>query len=203
MGKLADLLLFEEEHDVEKLRLYCDMDGVLCDFDKRFDQLFGKSPKEVEDTKGTGYFWAMIHRVGKKFWSRMDWTPNGQRLWNVISQHNPTLLTAPPRKQGDFNQLDPVTMEGKQEWADLNLNPSPAGIIFKSSKEKQQIAAEDVAAGLTPILIDDRQDIIERWQAAGGIGLHVEKAGDPSKAIERIKKLYQLEDERESSEERI
>jgi len=133
----------------------------------------------------------------------MDWTPNGQELWNVISQHNPTLLTAPPRKQGDFSQLDPVTMEGKQEWADLNLNPSPAGIIFKSSKEKQQIAAEDVAAGLTPILIDDRDDIIKRWQAAGGIGLHVEKAGDPSKAIERIKKLYQIEDEGESSEERI
>lgn len=203
MGKLADLLLFEEEHDVEKLRLYCDMDGVLCDFDQRFDDLFGKSPKEVEDTKGTGYFWAMIHRVGKKFWSRMEWTPHGLELWDAISQHNPTLLTAPPRKQGDFDQLDPVTMEGKQEWADLNLNPSPAGIIFKSSKQKQEIAAEDVAAGLTPILIDDRKDIIERWNAAGGIGLHVEKAGDPSKAIQRIKKLYQVEDEGESSEERI
>ena len=75
--------------------------------------------------------------------------------------------------------------------------------IFKSSKQKQEIAAQDVAAGLTPILIDDRKDIIERWNGAGGIGLHVEKAGDPSKAIQRIKKLYQVEDEGESSKERI
>jgi hypothetical protein len=203
MGKLADLLLFEEEHDVSKLRLYCDMDGVLFYFVKRFDDLFAKQPSEIEQEKGTPYFWAMIRRVGKKFWSRMDWTPNGQRLWNEISAHKPTLLTAPPKKQGDFSQLDPVTMEGKQEWADSNLSPAPAGIIFKASKDKQQVAQEDVANGLTPILIDDRRDIIERWQNAGGIGLHVEKNGDPSEAIQRIKKLYQVKDEGESSEERI
>ena len=202
MGKLADLL-FEEEHDVSKLRLYCDMDGVLCNFDQRFDDLFGKQPSEVESEKGTPYFWGMIHRVGKKFWSRMDWTPHGQELWTAISEHKPTLLTAPPKKQGDFSQLDPVTMEGKQEWADMNLSPAPAGITFKASKDKQQVAEQDVANGLTPILIDDRKDIIDRWKAAGGIGLNVPKNGNPSEAIERIKKLYKVEDEGESSEERI
>ena len=203
MGKLADLLLFEEEHDVSKLRLYCDMDGVLCNFDQRFDDLFGKQPSEVESEKGTPYFWGMIHRVGKKFWARMDWTPGGQELWNTISEHKPTLLTAPPKKQGDFSQLDPVTMEGKQEWADAHLSPAPAGIIFKASKDKQQVAQQDVANGLTPILIDDRRDIIERWQATGGIGLHIEKNGNPDRVIERIKKLYEVKDEGESSEERI
>lgn len=200
MGKLADLLLFEEEHDVQKLRLYCDMDGVLCNFDQRFEDLFGKTPQEIEAEKGTGYFWGMIHRVGKKYWSRMDWTPNGQKLWNAISGYKPTLLTAPPRKQGDFNQLDPVTMEGKQEWADTHLSPSPAGIIFKSTKSKHEIAREDVAAGLTPIIIDDRQDVIDWWKEAGGIGLKVPKNGDPSDAIERLKKLYQVEDEGESAQ---
>ena len=202
MGKLADLL-FEEEHDVSKLRLYCDMDGVLCNFDQRFEDLFGKEPSEVESERGTPYFWGMIHRVGKKFWSRMDWTPHGQELWDAISEHKPTLLTAPPKKQGDFSQLDPVTMEGKQEWADVHLIPGPAGIIFKASKDKQQVAEQDVADGLTPILIDDRKDITDRWTAAGGIGLNVPKNGNPSKAIERIKKLYKVEDEGESSEERI
>ena len=202
MGKLADLL-FEEEHDVSKLRLYCDMDGVLCNFDQRFEDLFGKEPSQIESERGTPYFWGMIHRVGKKFWSRMDWTPGGQELWNTISEHKPTLLTAPPKKQGDFSQLDPITMEGKQEWADVHLTPGPAGIIFKASKDKQQVAEQDVADGLTPILIDDRKDIIDRWTAAGGIGLNVPKNGNPSKAIERIKKLYKVEDEGESSEERI
>ena len=201
MGKLADLL-FEEEHDVSKLRLYCDMDGVLCNFDQRFDDLFGKQPSEVESEKGTPYFWGMIHRVGKKFWSRMDWTPGGKQLWDAISEHKPTLLTAPPKKQGDFSQLDPVTMEGKKEWADMNLVPPPAGIIFKASKDKQQVAQQDVANGFVPILIDDRKEIISRWKDAGGIGLHIEKNGNSSEVIQRIKKLYQ-EDEGESAEERI
>lgn len=189
MGKLADLLL-TEEHDTKKLRLYCDMDGVLCNFDQRFEDLFGKTPNEVETQKGTPYFWAMIRRVGAKYWARMDWTPGGKALWAEVGKHNATLLTAPPKKQGDFSQLDPVTMEGKTEWANTHLTPAPIGIIFKASKDKQQVAEQDVAKGLTPILIDDRTDIIDRWRAAGGIGINISKNGDSSQAIKKIQELY-------------
>jgi hypothetical protein len=45
MGNLADLLL-EESDFVPKYQIYCDMDGVLTDFEKRFiDELRREGPK--------------------------------------------------------------------------------------------------------------------------------------------------------------
>ena len=193
MKRLSELM---EQSDYV---LYCDMDGVLCDFDERFFSLFKKQPAEIEGdpNKGPAYFWAMIHRVGKKYWSDMKPTPHGLELWAEISKYNPSLLTAPPKKKGDMTQLDPVTMEGKREWAEKYLSPSPSEIIFKRSKDKQLIAQRDVALGLKPILIDDRQSNIKEWEAAGGIALYHPKNGDPSGVIKALKGFY------ESSEEGI
>ena len=201
MGQLSELLLTEDEQNpTKKFRLYCDMDGVLCNFDERFMQMlnnrdFGgkhyrseelkgiESPSDFESKMGAEEFWRFIDEIcGKKFWSEMDWTPGGSNLWNVISQYNPTLLTSPSRNM--------ISRIGKRAWAKSHLTPSPEGIIFKYSMYKQQQAEEDVAKGLEPILIDDRRDIIDRWQDAGGIGIHHPKNGDPSQVIKRIKKLY-------------
>ena len=201
MGQLLELLLTEDEQNpTKKFRLYCDMDGVLCNFDERFMQMlnnrdFGgkqyrseelkgiESPSDFESKMGAEEFWKFIDEIcGKKFWSEMDWTPGGSNLWNVISQYNPTLLTSPSRNM--------ISRIGKRAWAKTHLTPSPEGIIFKYSMNKQEQAIEDVAKGLEPILIDDRRDIIDRWQDAGGIGIHHPKNGDPSQVISRIKKLY-------------
>lgn len=201
MGTLADLLLTEEEQNpTKKFKLYCDMDGVLCDFDQRFmDMLKDKgyggkhyrseelegitSPSEFEAKFGKEEFWKFIDEIcGVKFWSEMEWTPGGQQLWNAISTFKPTLLTAPSRNM--------ISRIGKRSWAKSHLSPSPEGIIFKYSMYKQEQAAADVSSGLEPILIDDRRDIIDRWQDAGGIGIHHPKNGDPSQVIKRIQKLY-------------
>jgi len=200
MQTLLDLFGVTEEElnpDLKKLRLYCDMDGVLCDFKNRFEHLFGKGPREIEAEKGMPYFWAMIRNVGSKYWSRMPWTPGGRTLWNAIKNYDPVILTAPPRKKGDFSSFDPSAMEGKSEWVNSNLGQYP--VIFKRSKDKKDIAAQDVANGLIPILIDDREDNITGWNAAGGIGIHHPENGNPSEVIKKIKELY----EGESTEERI
>jgi hypothetical protein len=201
MGKLADLLLTEEEQNpTVKFKLYCDMDGVLCDFDQQFMKLLNDSnyggkhyrteelegintPSEFESKFGGPEFWKFIDEIcGKKFWAEMEFTPGGQQLWNVISEYKPTLLTSPSRNM--------ISRIGKRSWVKSHLTPSPQGIIFKYSSYKQQVAEEDVSKGLEPILIDDRRDIIDRWQDAGGIGIHHPKNGDPSEVIKRIKKLY-------------
>lgn len=209
MGKLAELLLTEDEQNpTKKFKLYCDMDGVLCNFDEQFinklhDKNFGgkhyrseelegiTTPNEFEVKFGKEEFWKFIDEIcGKEFWSEMEWTEGGRNLWNVISKYKPTLLTSPSRTM--------ISRIGKRSWSKNNLSPAPEGIIFKYSTYKQEQAAEDVAKGLEPILIDDRRDIIDRWQDAGGIGLHHPKNGDPSGVIKRIQKLYG-----ESSEEGI
>lgn len=201
MGKLADLLLTEEDQNsTAKFKLYCDMDGVLCNFDEQFinklqDKNFGgkhyrseelegiQTPNDFEVKFGKEEFWKFIDEIcGVPFWADMEWTPGGQQLWNVISQHSPTLLTSPSRTM--------ISRIGKRTWSKNHLSPSPEGIIFKYSTYKQEQATQDVAKGIEPILIDDRRDIIDRWQDAGGIGIHHPKNGDPSEVIKRINKLY-------------
>ena len=201
MGTLIDLLLTEEEQNpTKKFRLYCDMDGVLCNFDAQFmkmlsDRNYGgkhyreeelrgiETPSDFESKFGGPEFWKFIDEIcGKDFWAKMEWTPGGQQLWGAISSYSPSLLTAPSRNM--------ISRIGKRSWAKSHLTPSPENIIFKYSGYKQQVAEEDVAKGLEPILIDDRQDIIDRWQAAGGIGIKCPKNGDTSQVIKRIQKLY-------------
>lgn len=201
MGKLVELLLTQEEQNpTKKFRLYCDMDGVLCNFDEQFmkmlkDKNFGgkhyrteelqgiETPSDFESKFGGPEFWKFIDEIcGKDFWAKMEWTPGGQQLWGAISNYSPSLLTAPSRNM--------ISRIGKRSWAKAHLSPSPENIIFKYSTYKQEVAEEDVAKGLEPILIDDRQDIIDRWQAAGGIGIKCPKNGDTSQVIKRIQKLY-------------
>lgn len=201
MQSLLDLFEVTREDlnpELKKYRLYCDMDGVLSDFRGQYDHLFGLNPDDAKSKFGEPGFWQKIHTHGARYWATMPWTPGGSMLWNAISEYKPTLLTAPPRKQNG-KELDPVTMEGKKKWAKDHLSPQPEGIIFRSSKKKVEIAQRDVAEGLIPILIDDREDTIKAWNDAGGIGLHHPENGDPSKVIQKIKELY----EGESTKERI
>jgi len=60
MIKLADYYSELKEQDKEfekkKYKIYCDMDGVLCDFDARFEYFGGMSPKAYEAKYGTKKF---------------------------------------------------------------------------------------------------------------------------------------------------
>jgi hypothetical protein len=87
----------------------------------------------------------------------MNWTPGGKMLWNFIKPYNPQLLTSP--SLADHSRL------GKKMWVRENLSPQPK-VHFRRAKDKHDLANEN------SILIDDREDTIERWRGAGGIGIH-------------------------------
>ena len=74
----------EIEMEVENYKIFCDMDGVLVDFNKRFEQFSGMSPNEYRKVKGEEYgpqkamqmFWHLIDgEVGVRFWVGMPWMP--------------------------------------------------------------------------------------------------------------------------------
>ena len=74
-----------EKKELPPYKIYCDMDGVLTDFEKRFDQFTGMNPQEYESKFGTEQFWHLIdNKIGVRFWVGMDWMPQGQRLWDFI-----------------------------------------------------------------------------------------------------------------------
>jgi FMN phosphatase YigB (HAD superfamily) len=144
-----------EEIKNQQYQWFCDMDGVVADFDKGFKDLTGYLPSDYESKFGKTKFWSVIPTNTSKFWSELPWMPEGKTLWNYIKKQNPSLLTAPSRHNS--------SRIGKQEWVDKHIPGTP--VIFKAAKQKHELATPN------SILIDDREDNIERWKNAGGIGI--------------------------------
>jgi len=175
MYKLTDIYkqIREEETatQVSQYKIFCDMDGVLCDFDRRFEQFGGMSPKEYELKYGIKEFWELIDKkIGAQFWSKMPWMPDGKQLWDYIKKYNPSLLSAPSK--------DSSSRYGKHLWVNENI-PGTKLILANREKKKNY-------SGKNQILIDDRPDNINEWKTAGGIGiLHT----STSNTINELKQL--------------
>ena len=168
----------KEDKGTGGYEIYCDMDGVLVDFDEGYKELTGietKSPK----VQISSVFWNTFRRGlenkkmnEKDFWANLKWiTEEGNKLWEYIKKYNPNILSAP--------SSNPSSEEGKLEWINKNLT-NVKEIFLVPANEKQEFAKPKA------ILIDDRTSNIEQWRAKGGIGiLH-------TSANETIKQLKEL-----------
>ena len=162
--------IFEEAETTDSkadYKIYCDMDGVLVDFDKGYKELTGTeasfdTPKEE--------FWEPITRAGAEFWIKLKWMPDGKQLWSYIKPYNPQLLSAPSREES--------SKIGKFVWVKRNVPGTK--LILRQAERKQEFATPN------SILIDDRADNIQRWKDAGGIGIHHTSAAD---TIQQLKDL--------------
>jgi FMN phosphatase YigB (HAD superfamily) len=139
---------------MSKYKIYCDMDGVLVDFDKGYLKLTGNQlgGEHRSDTD----FWDPINKAGYDFWINLDWMPDGKRLWKYIEKYNPQLLSAPSRQED--------SRVAKLDWVYKELPNTH--LILRSAKHKKDFA------GPNCILIDDRIDNIQGWRDAGGIAIH-------------------------------
>jgi hypothetical protein len=153
--------LREEESEY---KVYLDMDGVIADFDQRFRDLSGMAPKEFENKYGKKAFWNLIDEEHKiKFWVGIPTMPGAADLVNAVKDHNYELLTSPSAKKQSYL--------GKILWVRNHIGsvfPSKPRINFKKAKEKHLVKPQ---LAKTDILIDDREDTIGRWNAAGGTGI--------------------------------
>ena len=153
---------------MENYKIYCDIDGVLTDFDGAYYKLTNLDIRGKHLNDDT--FWEPIDKAGKDFWSDMKWKKDGKDLWKYIEKYRPELLSAPSRQIS--------SRIGKMEWVEKNL-PN-VRLNLRSAKFKQDFA------GKNHILIDDRKDNIRRWEEAGGIGiLHI----NTKNTIENLKNL--------------
>jgi FMN phosphatase YigB (HAD superfamily) len=139
---------------MSKYKIYCDMDGVLVDFDKGYFKLTGH--KLDGEHRSDDHFWDPINAAGYDFWINLEWSNDGKRLWSYIEKYKPELLSAPSR-QND-------SRVAKHDWAKRELPGTH--LILRSAKHKKDFACPNC------ILIDDRIDNIQGWRDAGGIGIH-------------------------------
>lgn len=154
-----------------KYNIFCDMDGVLTDFDLAYFNLTGidLGGQHLNDKN----FWDPINKGGVKFWSDMEWKSDGKMLWEHIEKYNPVLLSAPSRSND--------SRVGKFQWVEKHL--PGVTLILRSAERKRDFA--------TPksILIDDRKDNIDGWVESGGIGIHHKSAEE---TIEILKTKYNV-----------
>jgi 5'(3')-deoxyribonucleotidase len=152
----------------QKYNIYCDMDGVLVDFNKGYRDLTGIdiSGSFHDDPK----FWEPINRAGYGFWMNLDWLKDGKKLWNYIEKYNPEILSA-PSKEND-------SRIGKHDWVKREL--PGVHLILRTAQHKIEFASPH------SILIDDRPENIENWTKAGGIAIHHTSADNTIKELQKL-----------------
>jgi 5'(3')-deoxyribonucleotidase len=150
--------------------IYCDIDGVLADFEKGYAELTNTKPSK--SFNGKQEFWKPISDAGASFWANLDWMSDGQTLWNYIKKYKPYILSAPSMEQS--------SRIGKDDWVKTHMPGEYRKLLLYPRAQKVLFANED------KILIDDMEQTIREWKNAGGIGiLHTSAAN----TIKELKKL--------------
>lgn len=171
--------------DLKKYTLYCDMDGVLCDFDAQFEHYTGMKPNEYIQDKGMKAFENAVEAGGIQFWSEMPWFPGSQQIWKKIGKHGVTILSSP----SNFTKAK----EGKLLWIQKNLNPKPKSVIFEQTGNKHAVLqgkSEDEIK--RSVLIDDYKVNLIPWKEMGGVGVKHENQTDTSHALQLLDKTNRL-----------
>jgi len=164
------LPVFENEEKVMDYKIYLDMDGVLVDFDQQFKDLTGMMPREFEAKYGSTGFWEAIDKAGVGFWRGMSWMPGGEALYNRASQFDHELLSSPSRSE--------LSKIGKRLWR-RDKTPSTKLTLSRSYLKKNYAAPNH-------ILIDDREDNIQQWRDAGGIGILYKSAEQVNAELDKL-----------------
>jgi len=151
-------------------KIYCDLDGVLVDFEKGYAELTNTIPSRSFDGKAS--FWEPINQAGAAWWANLDWMSDGQQLWSYIKKYKPNILSAP--------SWDPSSKVGKEAWVKMHLK-NDYNKLYLYSRANKQLFSEP-----NRILIDDMKQTIDEWNAKGGIGIFHTSAED---TIKQLKKL--------------
>ena len=162
--------------DNKNTRIYCDMDGVLCDFVKGVEKLHGITINNWSYGSKTEK-WSKV-KATPRFWHTLPWHTGGRQLWSFISKYDPHILSAYVEQTSD-----PSCIPGKSKWARTKLGMSGSKVNLVKRREKHNFAK---VGGMPTILIDDYIKNINQFRARGGIGIHHTST---AKTISELKKL--------------
>jgi hypothetical protein len=156
-------------------KVYCDMDGVLADFNAGWKEFTGVTITGWMTISGDE--WRYLKKQWPTFWMDLEFIPHAQELWRAISPYDPELLTAVPDSWRSAGT-------GKSVWARENLTGNPKVHAVMRSEKKNYAREKD---GTPNILIDDMEKNIKEWEAAGGVGIqYIPSAGMVNKVVRTI-----------------
>jgi hypothetical protein len=137
--------------------IYCDLDGVLVNFNKGVYQLFPDHEPTADE------LWPVVDNSPDRWFTVLEMMPEADLLWRIMNYHQAThavtILTALPKSMKEKAEAD------KREWVKRNLGEHIPVICCHWSEKANYCKPGD-------ILIDDRRDIVKMWNRAGGRGIH-------------------------------
>lgn len=156
-------------------KVYCDMDGVLADFNQGWKEFTGHEITNWVVISGDE--WGYLKRQWPTFWMDLDMLPHANELWSALAPYAPDLLTAVPPSWKSAGI-------GKTVWARENLGGNPKVLAVQRHEKKLYAKQRD---GTPNILIDDMGKNITEWEAAGGVGIqYIPSASAVNKVMRKI-----------------
>ena len=162
--------------------VFLDMDGVLVDFFGAFAKLANVEHWKQMDSERLQDVLRKV--VGSDFFAQLPKTNACDSIVEMVVEFAGSycILSSPLR--GDIAN----STSHKRVWVMDNLSPQPFKTIIV--RDKSQYA---LLNGVQNILIDDREDNINKWQEAGGCGIKYQANENDLSVISGALKAYKIE----------
>jgi hypothetical protein len=136
-------------------KVYLDCDGVLADFDKGAEAVFGMPPRQFEKQFGWPRFWSVLAEA-PDFFGTLELLPDAMELYEAVRHLDPVILTGVPRGAWAEDQ--------KRRWAQRHF-PGVEVITTFTALKREHCSPGDA-------LVDDREKTRPLWEGAGGVFIH-------------------------------
>jgi phosphoglycolate phosphatase-like HAD superfamily hydrolase len=147
-------------------KIYLDMDGVICDFDKRYEELYGYNPHKVKDKNR----WKenFDDFIKTRQFATLDLMPGAMTLLHGLAMSGvPVEILSSSAREDVAKEIS----EQKEEWLKKYHIDFPRN--FPPGKRyKYKYAAPSY------LIIDDTLSVIEDWKEAGGPAIHFKNVKD-------------------------
>jgi len=160
--------------------VWVDMDGVVADFDAFVWLHMGRTFSHKEGPGSDKEMWDFLSRI-ENLYFKLPYTPYAAELLDAVLSVpalSHKMLTAIPRRASV-----PTAEKDKINWMSKHFSHLNIPVhIGPYSRDKWKHCKPG------DILIDDREDNIEEWRAAGGIGI-LHYTNDGERTIQILREL--------------
>lgn len=161
-------IIIAEKSKKDKLRIFCDMDGVLSFWEKsaaktldidlndeKIREELKQGKKKMEDyVGGDDKLWRKIDKEGIDWWTNMEILPWGKRLFDELNKATTefSILSSPSN--------NPVCADGKIRWMRKQFGEDFKNFLIGRNKY--------LCAGPNTLLVDDNKGKCKKFRQYGG-----------------------------------